>query len=348
MYQWYNVALVLVLGMSLLLVYQGFICVYEPVPTLPDSGTLSNTSIDHLISLSDVDNIFNTELPPILVPRVPDTPSHTRVRDHIISQLRGLGESWEVTLHQFSDETPFGKKNFTNIIATLHPDIEVRMVLAAHYDSKVLAGGEFLGAIDSALPCALLIDLVKSLNSLLKSAISSSSSETIQLVFFDGEEAFREWSAYDSIYGARRLSAEFESGSLLKTGSGKSALEAISGLVLLDLLGASNSVVYQYPQTTATELYSLMRRAEASLKKRQVIPRHLTYFSEQRRQSYIEDDHVPFLRKGVRVLHAIPTPFPAVWHTLRDDLSALDRSTVKHLQKLFQLFVCSKFNLISF
>ncbi len=29
---------------------------------------------------------------------------------------------------------------------------------------------------------------------------------TLQLVFFDGEEAFRDWTATDSIYGARYVS----------------------------------------------------------------------------------------------------------------------------------------------
>jgi glutaminyl-peptide cyclotransferase len=31
----------------------------------------------------------------------------------------------------------------------------------------------------------------------------------------------------------------------------------------------------------------------------------------------VEDDHVPFLRMGVDVLHIIANPFPRVWHTLK-------------------------------
>ena len=31
---------------------------------------------------------------------------------------------------------------------------------------------------------------------------------------------------------------------------------------------------------------------------------------------YVGDDHVPFLRRGVSVLHVIAEPFPRVWHTL--------------------------------
>jgi len=32
----------------------------------------------------------------------------------------------------------------------------------------------------------------------------------LQLIFFDGEEAFRMWSAHDSIYGARNLAKTWE------------------------------------------------------------------------------------------------------------------------------------------
>lgn len=31
----------------------------------------------------------------------------------------------------------------------------------------------------------------------------------------------------------------------------------------------------------------------------------------------IEDDHIPFVRKGVPVVHLIAAPFPSVWHTIR-------------------------------
>ena len=33
---------------------------------------------------------------------------------------------------------------------------------------------------------------------------------TLQMVFFDGEEAFREWSKTDSLYGARHLAELWE------------------------------------------------------------------------------------------------------------------------------------------
>lgn len=75
-----------------------------------------------------------------------------------------------MTLDSFSAYTPLGKKSFTNIVATLDPHIDRRLVLSAHYDSKIIGGSttKFLGATDSALPCALLLDMAHSLNTKLQ------------------------------------------------------------------------------------------------------------------------------------------------------------------------------------
>ena len=88
---------------------------------------------------------------------------------YIVSRLSQLDCSrWNVTEHTFEDDTPLGRKNFTNIIATLDPAVDKRLVLAAHYDSKVIDGARFLGATDSALSVALLIDMALTLDSKLQ------------------------------------------------------------------------------------------------------------------------------------------------------------------------------------
>ncbi|XP_074990608.1 glutaminyl-peptide cyclotransferase-like protein isoform X6 [Calonectris borealis] len=53
----------------------------------------------------------------------------------------------------------------------------------------------------------------------------------------------------------------------------------------------------------------------------------------------VEDDHVPFLQRGVPVLHLIPTPFPRVWHTLEDTEDNLHPPTVEDLCKILVAFV---------
>lgn len=72
-----------------------------------------------------------------------------------------------------------------------------------------------MGATDSAAPCAMLLDLAEALNPMLDARAARLESKqatpeeeeaaqtTLQLVFFDGEEAFKDWTATDSIYGSR-------------------------------------------------------------------------------------------------------------------------------------------------
>lgn len=55
--------------------------------------------------------------------------------------------------------------------------------------------------------------------------------------------------------------------------------------------------------------------------------------------SGVEDDHIPFLRNNVKVVHLIATPFPSVWHRAGDDASAIHHPTVNNLMKIFKVFL---------
>lgn len=79
---------------------------------------------------------------------------------------------------------------------------------------------------------------------------------TLQLVFFDGEEAFEQWSATDSLYGSRHLAEKWNKTPFTSTESCPadyiSELDRIEVLVLLDLLGTKNPSFYSFfPNTDA-------------------------------------------------------------------------------------------------
>uniref|UniRef100_A0A8C5II81 glutaminyl-peptide cyclotransferase n=1 Tax=Junco hyemalis TaxID=40217 RepID=A0A8C5II81_JUNHY len=110
-------------------------------------------------------------------------------------------------------------------------------------------------------------------------------------------------------------------------------------LVLLDLLGAPGPAIHShFPQSHHwfLRLHDIERRL-----------RHLgflqspppPFFRLSPAPGPVEDDHVPFLRRGVPVLHVIPTPFPRVWHTLGDTEDNLHPPTVHDLAKVLLLFV---------
>lgn len=63
-----------------------------------------------------------------------DTDNNTQVRQYIVKTLRDL--NWHVEEDAFEDDTPYGRKKFTNVIATKDPKASRRVVLSAHFDSK--------------------------------------------------------------------------------------------------------------------------------------------------------------------------------------------------------------------
>ena len=66
----------------------------------------------------------------------------------------------------------------------------------------------------------------------------------MELIFFDGEEAFVEWSDKDSLYGSRHLAKNYED----VTGT---KLDSIRALILLDLVGSKQLRFYNgYPATS--------------------------------------------------------------------------------------------------
>ena len=74
---------------------------------------------------------------------------------------------WAVEEDSFTENTPLGRKQFTNIVATQNPKAIRRLVLACHYDSKYFEDFVFIGATDSAVPCAMLLDVARHLNTSL-------------------------------------------------------------------------------------------------------------------------------------------------------------------------------------
>lgn len=63
------------------------------------------------------------------------------------------------------------------------------------------------------------------------------------------------------------------------------------------------------------------------------------YFQPQSANSYIEDDHTPFLKLGVPIIHLITVPFPDFWHTVNDNHEVIDYNTVENINKILRVFI---------
>lgn len=65
-------------------------------------------------------------------------------------------------------------------------------------------------------------------------------------------------------------------------------------------------------------------------------------------RGFVQDDHVPFMARGVPILHIIPYPFPAVWHTMDDDAEHLDLATVRDWARIMTAFAAEWMDLEGF
>jgi len=101
------------------------------------------------------------------VPRVVGSRGHEQVRNYLVNSLTGLGFQTEVD--EFRERVPiFGELTFANVIGYINPQADNFLALACHYDSKYFPNDpNFVGATDSAVPCAILLNTVKVLNTYL-------------------------------------------------------------------------------------------------------------------------------------------------------------------------------------
>ncbi|KAK7104862.1 glutaminyl-peptide cyclotransferase-like [Littorina saxatilis] len=292
--------------------------------------------------MTDMDTFKKEQLTPILKERISGTPENAEVREHIKTRMKNLG--WTVEEDSFEEDTPFGRKKFVNIIATRNPERSQRTIVACHFDSKDFRTKEnkkFLAATDSAVPCAIMLETAKQLDCLLTKgpkADSAGSDLTLQYVFFDGEEAFEEWTETDSIYGARHLAKKWHD---------NSQLSSIRELILLDLIGTTDTQFISHFQSTSS-LFEHLMKLEKYLRSNNMLTSGHTrkiFNSYGGYSGGIEDDHIPFLRKGVEVLHLISTPFPSVWHKITDDADHLDVNLIDNFSRIFRAFISNLLHL---
>jgi len=290
------------------------------------------------------ENHFERTFRKILKVRIPGTDGSRQVRQDIENDMASLG--WSVEEDSFEQNTVVGRVRFTNIIATLDPSAPRRMVIACHYDSKMSPQG-FLGATDSAVPCAQMINLAKTLQSELDNLRGRKSEVTLQFLFFDGEEAFKTWTATDSLYGSRHLAAKWSRKDYDYQGVSGNELDRIDVFMLLDLLGAANPVVTSSHLGTEPWFKRLMDAEDIvdqngfSTSRRRIFrtPNRNGLLGLLGGGSGINDDHKPFERKGVPILHIISSPFPSVWHKSSDNAGAINRNIVEKLNMVFRIFV---------
>uniref|UniRef100_UPI00398F894A glutaminyl-peptide cyclotransferase isoform X1 n=2 Tax=Pristiophorus japonicus TaxID=55135 RepID=UPI00398F894A len=324
---------------------------YEPPWTeeklLHKPKYLNAAEIRNITSQTNISLMWYDDLRPMLRERYPGSIGNEAVRQHIINRLSEFQAGWVTEEDTFQEAIPYGTVTFSNIISTLNPSAKRRLVLACHHDSKYYNewwySRVYVGATDAAVPCAMMLELARTLDNLLLEMkdISDRPDLTLQLIFFDGEEAFQYWSENDSLYGSRHLAHKMETIAHPPGATSTSQLHGIDLFILLDLIGAPNPRFPSYFPNTA-RWHKRLQLIERRLHRLGLLsdhPNEVKYFWTKMRAGHIDDDHTPFLQRGVPILHIIPTPFPHVWHSMEDNENNLDPTTIQNLNKILQLFV---------
>ncbi|RDW69101.1 glutaminyl-peptide cyclotransferase family protein [Aspergillus mulundensis] len=353
---------------------------------LSDTHAYTPLSTNTLSSLPRPEFAFNIHtgaiLAPLLHPRIPGTPGSRAARQHITSFFATNLPTWTIEYQTSTSKIPVTESprtTFANIIVSRDPPgLEThnvsRLTLAAHYDSLSTPDLEgFIGAIDSAAPCAILMHLAQSIDPALTRKWASTPGRTnptdqepvgIQLLFLDGEETFATTLlANDGLYGSRALAAQWAVTAYPDTAAYESRLDAIALFVLLDLLGSRDPTIPSfYPVTHAD--YQRLADLERRLRELDLLesgtggdPHHWFVDADLAAmdvsRAVVQDDQVPFAALGVRVLHVIDVEpetggFPAVWHTMDDDGAHLDLATVGDWGVLVTAFVAEWLGLEEF
>lgn len=261
-------------------------------------------------------------------PRVPNSAAHQQCADYLKWQLERYCDT--VSVQHFRavayDKTVL---NGQNIMGSFAPEKSLRVLLAAHWDSRHIADFDPIeknrtlpidGANDGASGVGVLLEVARQL-SIKNPQIG------VDILFFDAED-----------YGTP--SSENLPGDWWCLGSQHwSKLCKSTGYkaeygILLDMVGAANATFYheQFSTFYASDVVSKVWGTANQLG-------FGSYFLNEA-SNPITDDHLYVNQlahlKMVNIIHqdkSSHTGFPAVWHTQNDNINNIDKTTLAAVGK---------------
>ena len=264
-------------------------------------------------------------------PRAPGTPGHRRTAEWIASEMRKRADT--VIVQSWTHRTAKGDTlPLRNIFARINPQAQQRVLYIAHWDTRPTADQDanlgnkrlpILGANDGASGVALLMGIADALK-------KTKPIYGVDLLFVDGEDYgdFSTWidtaTAPDVLIGSTYFVNHLPSPDY----------KPIFG-VLWDMIGDRELQIYQEGNSVdgAPEVVSRVWQTAADLGYRK-------YFI-QANKGPITDDHLPFLKKGFRVIDVLDIDYCSTGlgcegdqarnyhHTMQD---TFDKVSAKSLQ----------------
>lgn len=226
---------------------------------------------------------------------------HKRVEAYIRAKLRGDNVEEDV----FTANTPAGKFECRNFIAKFPGTKNGIIVISGHYDTNY-GLRNYVGANDGGSSTALPLELANQLRGRKLDGYS------VWLVWFDAEEAVKDWTGDDGLYGSKHLAAKWrQDGTLSK----------IKAFMLVDMIGDADLNIDRETNSTSW-LQDTVYQAAGKLGYR-------SYFFG--RSLAITDDHLPFVQMGVPSVDIIDMnygPNDSYHHTPKDTIDKVSAKSI--------------------
>src|SRR5882672_4237397 len=242
-------------------------------------------------------------------PRPIGSANHKKLETYILDHLKGDS----VEEDAFIADTVEGKFPVRNLIAKFPGTREGIIVIAGHYDTNYpLRNTGYVGANDGGSSAAILLELANQLRGKKREGYS------VWLLWTDGEEAVKNWTATDSLYGVRHLAEKWQKDGTLKN---------IKAFLLADMMGDADLNVDRDANSTPW-LEDMVYQAATQLG-------YQSHFFA--RTIPIEDDHLPFVERGVPSADLIDLDYGygnVFHHTPQDTMDKLSHKSIEIVGKV--------------
>ena len=240
-----------------------------------------------------------------LGPRPIGSANHKKVEDYIHAHLKGdvvEDDAFTVTATE-------GKVPVHNIVAKFPGTRDGIIVIASHYDTNwPLKDTSYIGANDGASSSALLLEIANQLRGKKLDGYS------VWLLWDDAEESMRlPWYDPESLYGVRHIAQQWENDGTIKK---------IKAFLLEDMIGDADLNIDR-DQNSTPWLEDMVYQAATRLG-------YQSHFFARTNQ--IEDDHIPFVQRGVPSADLIDLNYGynnVFWHTTQDTVDKLSPKSLE-------------------
>lgn len=230
--------------------------------------------------------------------------NHKKLEHYILDHLKGD----QVEDDAFTADTIEGKFPVRNIIAKFPGKKDGIIAILGHYDTNYpLRNTGYVGANDGGSSTAILLEFANQLRGKTRDGYS------VWLVWTDGEEAVKTWTATDSLYGTRHLAEKWEKDGTLKK---------IKALMVMDMIGDADLDIQRDTNSTPWLLDLIYQAAERA--------GYQSHFYAM--QGPMEDDHIPFVKRGVPSADVIDLDYGynnVFHHTPQDTMDKLSPKSLE-------------------